>query len=69
MEPLVFLLPMVPYVSTPVTRVLLTFLARYFTKNEVPEAAPERQKKGARLKIKFSIRYFHIPSFKLKTIN
>ena len=71
MEPLVFLLPMVPYVSTPVTRVLLTFLARYFTKNEVPEeeAAPERQKKGARLKIKSSIRYFHIPSFKLKTIN
>ena len=47
MEPLVFLLPMVPYVSTPVTRVLLTFLARHFTKNEVPEeeAAPERQKK------------------------
>ena len=47
MEPLVFLLPMVSYVSTPVTGVLLTFLARHFTKNEVPEeeAAPERQEK------------------------
>ena len=33
---------MVPYVSSPVTRVLLAFLARHFTKNEVPEeeAAP-----------------------------
>ena len=68
--PLVFLLPMVPYVSSPVTRVLLVFLARQFAKNEVPEeAVPEPQQKGARLKIKFTIRYFHIPSFKLKTAN
>ena len=38
---------MVPYVSSPVTRVLLAFLACHFTKNEVPEeeAAPEPQKK------------------------
>ena len=60
---------MVPYVSSPVTRVLLAFLARHFTKNEVPEEEAAPTKKGERLKIKFTIRYFHIPSFKLKTVN
>ena len=38
---------MVPYVSTPVTRVLLAFLARHVAKNKVPEkeAVPEQQEK------------------------
>ena len=38
---------MVPYVSTPVTRVLLAFLARHVAKKKVPEkeAVPEPQEK------------------------
>ena len=45
--PLVFLLSMVPYISSPVTRVLLAFLDRHFAKKEVreEEAVPEPQKK------------------------
>ena len=59
--PLVFLLPLVSYISSTVTGVLLAFLARHFAKNEVPEeAAPKPQKKVAGLKIRFTFRYFHI---------
>ena len=62
---------MVPYVSSPVARVLLAFLARHFAKNEVPGegAVPEPPKKVAGRKVKFTIRYFYIPNFKLKTVN
>ena len=45
--PRVFLLPMVPYIWSPVTCVLLAFLARHVAKNKVPEkeAVPEPQEK------------------------
>ena len=52
---------MVPYVSTPVARVLLAFLARHLAKNKVPEkCSPRAARKVSGPKIKFTIRYFHI---------
>ena len=72
---LVFPLPIVPYISSPVTRVLLAFLARHFAKNKVPEkeAVPEPQRKVAGPKIKFTIRFFHIdhnaPSLHSKSLH
>ena len=62
---------MVSYISSPVTGVLLAFLARHFTKNEVPEeeaaSDPQKRVNAWKLNSQFAIFTYQVLNLKQLT--